>query len=210
MTNVIFHFEGGWREKLVHLTSIRIFHANPHSDCCSALDIWKLSWNTGELWVLEFDERAGILEFVATQDQISSHSDLLEVWRQEAQFVATQDQISSHSDLLEVWRQGAQFVATQFQITSHRQVAKPQRQRFQLIATQVQTSSAQDVSKGLREFSNVAEAQVPALQQSIVIKAAPTEHSVHVRIRIQDHELLHQPLGCLLVPTLAKQVRNNW
>ena len=47
-----------------------------------ALHFWKLSWDIGELWV-------------ATQPQISSHSDLLEVWRQAAQFVVTQVQISS-------------------------------------------------------------------------------------------------------------------
>ena len=139
-----------------------------------ALYIWKLSWNTGKLWV------------------------------------ASQVQMSSHSDLIEVWRQAAEFGETQAQITSHRQVAKPQRQRFQVIEIQVQIPSAQDVSKGLWEFSNVAGAQVPDLQQSIGIKAAATEHYVPVRIRIQDHEQLHQPLGCLLVPTFAKQVRNNW
>merc|ERR1712028_117156 len=40
-----------------------------------------------------------------------------------------------------------------------------------------------------------------------LIEAAALEHFVPVGVRIQGHELLHQPLGCLLVPTLAKQVR---
>ena len=163
----------------------------------AALHIWKLSWNTGELCV-------------ATQEQISSHSDLVKVWRQGAKFVEIQVQISSHSDLIEVWRQAAEFVEIQVQNTSHRQVAKPQRQRFQLIASQVQMPSAQDVSKGLREFSKVAVVQVPVLQQSIGIKVAAYEHSGPVSVWIQRHELLHQPLGCLLVLTLAKQVRNDW
>ena len=71
-----------------------------------ALHIWKLSWNTGELWV-------------ALQVQISSHSDLLEVWRQGAEVVAMQAQTTSHSDLIKVWRQGAQAVVIQVQIASH-------------------------------------------------------------------------------------------
>ena len=71
-----------------------------------ALHIWKVSWNASELWV-------------ASQVQISSHSDLIEVWRQAAQFVAIQGQVSSYPDLLKVWRQGAEFVATQVQISSH-------------------------------------------------------------------------------------------
>ena len=76
-----------------------------------ALDIWKLSWNTGEL-------------SVANQVQIAPHSDLREVWRQGAQFVATQVQTASHSDLPKVWRQGAECVVTQVQISSAQDVSK--------------------------------------------------------------------------------------
>ena len=78
----------------------------------------------------------------------------------------------------------------------------------------VQIPTAQEVSKGLWEFSDPAAAQVPAHHQSIGIEVAAhwqlTKHSVPAGVRIQRHELLHQHLGCLLVLTLAKQVRNNW
>merc|ERR1740117_1896419 len=136
------------------------------ADCSApgdpALHIWKLSWNPGELWV------------------------------------AMQDQNSSHSDLLEVWRQAAQFVVIQEQTASHCQVAEAPRKKFQLIASQAQNSSAQDCSKGLWKFSNLAEGQVPVRQQSIGIEGAALEHSVPVCVRIQGHELLHQHLGCLV------------
>ena len=99
-----------------------------------------------------------------------------------------------------------ELIGTQGQKSSNNCLREALRERLELIAIQKQRPTADQRPERRRQLADLAATKVPFPQFATLIKLADSEHLLATCTRSDEHDVIHQDLGCLAVLASAEHL----